>query len=297
MVYDYVSEHSLAIDLSSGGDIKVLKDEFGAGGNFTINAPNSQVSLSALNFTSGIYVSDKIYLNATKNDGSYGIKLSAVNLLNPDKEVGSMYKDVYLDSDTIFTIEKGVTLNNIYSKGLASNIHIKNHGVINNIDLSTMRLIDDYLEDDLLATSYPQIIIDNYNEVKNSVYLPSWSYPYLNDVQMNGKHYAFVGNTKILIQWGASNIILTNNPSSFTQDNIIDYNQTNVFVEEVNGDSTNLIVYYKNKEDGASPDIEMLIKEYFEDTYFVYGQTLDEMMYLIQKLEVRCNENKILLES
>ena len=64
LVYNFVSDHTLRFNLSSGGNIYVLVNGQ-AGGNFDLYAPNSEVVISGNNYKTNIYVEKEATLNAT----------------------------------------------------------------------------------------------------------------------------------------------------------------------------------------------------------------------------------------
>ena len=54
-----------------------------------------------------MYVQDKVVVNPTNATGTVGLRVNGTNFLTPSDEQGnSQYKDIYVDSDSILTIEK-----------------------------------------------------------------------------------------------------------------------------------------------------------------------------------------------
>lgn len=295
LVYDYVSYHNLAIDLSAGGNIYVLEDsETKAGGNVNINTPNSQVLFASVNFNSNIYVDNQITLNPTNAKDTYGVKFHGTNLLDPNPEMENIYKTIYVDSDSILNIEKGVVFNNVRSKNLATNIQIINRGTINNIELNTVQFIDDDVNSEFIYTSAPQIVIDNYNIISGGVYLPSTSIPFVQTLDEEGNVVEYYGNTMIIREWGASLIELRNNPEYYGTNDIIDYNLEDIFVREINNDKSKIQVYFKNNKDGTSSTLQQIIEKYYSEHYQLSG---DLIPATIKYMEIFTLEDRVLSDN
>jgi hypothetical protein len=71
-MYNYSTSHSLAIDLVCGGDIGVYENG-GIGGDLIIEAPNSNVEFSGVNFVSTVFIQGKFNVDVTDDPKTDGI--------------------------------------------------------------------------------------------------------------------------------------------------------------------------------------------------------------------------------
>lgn len=292
LVYNYVSKHTLTVDMSAGGDIKVLQID-GAGGDVEFNTPNSQVNISGLNYISNFYVADEILIDATDALDTDGFIIKGANFLTENNE----YHVLKLKSDTRLTVDKGATVYRVETVNQASNIEIINRGTIGEINLTYMLVLDHYLGDtdgnENRFTSTPQIFIDNYKTISGIIKLPVWTVPFKQTED------DFSGNTMIIRQWGASEMALNNDvQSSFTVPDIIDYNKVDVYAEPLHDSNTELIVYYRDKEleDGTTENYTLkdLLEDYFESEDGSDGLVATDAIKYITYLEIRCMNGKIL---
>lgn len=292
LIYNYVSKHTLTIDMSAGGDIKVLQID-GAGGDVEFNTPNSQVNISGLNYIANFYVADEILINATDAIDTDGFIIKGANFFTENNE----FHILKLKSDTRLTIEKGATVHRVETVNQATNIEIINRGTIGEINLTYMSVLDNYLGDENgnqnRFTSTPQIFIDNYNTINGTIKLPVWTVPFKQTAD------DFSGNTKIIRQWGASEMSLNSDAqSTFTVSDIIDYNKVDVYAEPLYDSDQELIVYYRDKEldDGTFENytLKELLEDYFKESSGSDGLVATEAINYITYLEIRCMNGKIL---
>ena len=264
LIFDFVSNYSLKLNLSHGGSIKVLKEN-DAGGDFEINAPNSEVQIIGSNYTTNISVEDEAKFNVTNRKDTEGLLLNGANILNKD----GAPKDIDVDSDSKITLSSGATIDRIEALPNSSNIEIINYGTIKIIHLGKMKLIDEY-PDDLVDTEYPQIIINNYSKILTPIQLPNWSTAYITEPNEDGK---YEGNTIIYRQIGAYEMsVYEDQGCDYKSGDIIDYNRQDVcVVQKVSGKNDSLIVYYGNRlrEDNSIEvtTLKDLLIEYFKKYY------------------------------
>lgn len=292
LIFNFVSKHTLNIDLSGGGDINVIKTQEGAGGDLEFNTPNSEVNISGSNFISNIYVSDDVRIDATNAINTDGFNIKGSNILTESGE----QQTLILDSNTRLTVNKGVSLLGIKTVGQASNVEIINFGTIGTVNLTNMLVIDQFPEDVNKDTNYAQIFINNYNTIIESIKLPVWTLPFI------ASDNDFEGNTKIIRQWGASKIEIDNNTQeTYFDTDIIDYNVKDVFVEEIDGDQTQLIVYYHDDEDEETQEviptsIKSILSNYFEQKSNSSGEVAKEYaktrIEQVKYLEIRTIDDK-----
>ena len=117
LIFNFVSQHTLKINMTSGGNIYV-KSKGEAGGNLEINTPNSEVLITGHNYITNIYVDKKANLAATDAQDTKGLFLSGANICNSIGEP----KDVDLYSDTRITLDYGASLTLIKTKSKASRL-------------------------------------------------------------------------------------------------------------------------------------------------------------------------------
>ena len=286
LVYDFVSKHTLHIDMNSGGNIYV-KSKDGFGGDVQFNTPNSEVNISSISFMGNLYVEDEVKVNATRAYETDGFEISGTNILTLTGESQTFV----VSSDTRLTINKGCSVYRISSARQTTNIEVVNYGTIREIDLSTMLLVDENPTSNY-DTNHAQILINNHNIIINSIILPGWSRPFIssNDV--------YTGNTKIIRQWGASELSIdANSCTTFTKEDITDYNVFDLSVEQLNGSDSELIINYHDDEDEdgniVENTIQGLLTTYFEERLNTTGAEVTNAIENIMTLVVRTTNNKV----
>lgn len=279
LIYNYTSKHTLKLNMSSGGNIKVLcKNE--AGGNLQINTPNSEVVITGNNYITNLYVERDALLNATKAPETQGIYINGANIVNKDGDP----KDIDIAGETRLTLGYGASLTLIEAIYDSSNIEIINYGTIETINLSKMLLLDSD-PNSLFDTKSPQICIDNYNNITKAIQLPSWAVPY----NQNSKE----GNTLIIREFGALDMSVVEDLSIYTSDDIIDYNiEEECVVPEFENRNDSLIVYYGNKE-GSTKTISDLLTEYFTNEVGLVGHEVSDAINNVKRLIIYSIEGKI----
>lgn len=264
LVYDFTSSHTLKLNLASGGSISVLMEN-GAGGDFQINTPNSNVQITGNNYTTNISVEDRAVFNVSNALNTAGMLISGANILSKD----GVPKDVYIGSNSRLTLDYGASLESIEALANSSNIEIINYGTIEDIFLSNMLLIDAHPEIGLVDTGAPQILISNYAKIVEPIQLPMWARPYV--LEPNSEGY-YEGNTLIYRQLGAEEMNIYESLCVYQKHHIIDFNKKDVcVVQKVSGKNDGLIVFYGNRldEDGnvEITSISSLLIEYFKEYY------------------------------
>lgn len=289
LVYNYVSDHRLTLNLSSGGNI-IVKSNGAAGGNLDINAPNSEVVIRGVSYKTNIYVEKDAILNATNAPETKGLFISGANIVNKDGDP----KDIDIAGETRLTLDYGATLTYVEAVSNATNIEIINYGTIHTINLTNMLLIDKYPEMEKVDSEYAQIYIDNFNTITNAIQLPKWSKPFYENKNVDGYKE---GNTVIIREWGALEMSILESLSDFKTRDIIDYNIKEAFVEqEVRGSNESLIVYYANRDD-VELTIYDLLKEYFEEYHGTTGLIIDDYINQVKRLVVHSIDKKIVTEA
>lgn len=285
-IYNYISEHTLKLNLSSGGNIYVVSNG-AAGGNFQINAPNSEVLITGNNYKTNIYVEKDAIFRATNAPSTKGLLLSGANIYNKDGDP----KDIDIESNTRLTLDYGGSLSFIEAVNNATNIEIVNYGTIGTINLAKMLLVDSYPELPTVDTEYPQIYVDNYNKITNAIQLPDWSTPYREFENTDGYKE---GNTLIIREWGAYEMSVLESLCVYKTQDIKDLNLKEVCViPEVDGRVDSLIVYYGDRE-GEDVTLESLLKEFFEEYYDTSGLVIDDAINSIRRLVIYSVKEKVL---
>lgn len=269
LMYDYVLGNSLKIDAGGLGRIVVKCADDGIGGNFTIKAPISDVSISGSNSTNGDIVVEKNFsVDATRSAGSPGVSFNNIRIV--DK--GNARKDVLVDSDTRVTVSFGTTIGAIKSLSRASNIEIVNNGVINEIDLSSMKVLNQ-------QTNTPQIYILNNNDINSPIVLPRWSEKFVESVLGT-----YSGNTRIVQSITGSPMTVTGNCPF--DDGDIEIEKKEVLVEQIEeGNDSALKVYYQNTVDIDGNTVSNTIQSILEN-YFKYDVTTDCRLDEVLRLEI-----------
>ena len=246
LIYDYVLSNDLRIDAGGLGRLVVQCTKDGVGGNFTIKAPQSNVMLTGSNAPNGdILVEKKLTVDATNAYGAPGVSFNTLRIVDNN----NVRKTVLLESNTRATVSFGTNIGSLQSVVKANNIEIINNGVINEINLSNMSLLE--------QTNSPQIYILNNDDINSPIVLPSWSEKFYE----NELGFCF-GNTKIIQSLSGNEMTVTG--SSKFKNGDIEVEQQNVLVEQIeeNNDSR-LKIYYQDLPTGNT-SIEWILKDYFE---------------------------------
>ncbi len=278
MIYDFVSTLPLKINLQGKGTIKVVASG-AVGGNFTINAPKSQVELIGGNTAGDLLVGRLFTVDATNDSDSGGCIFSDIVILDGD---GKDAKAVYVRSNTKLTVSSGVTLERIEATVQATNIEIQNAGQINQVLLSSMF--------QTTQTDAPQIYIHNYNRIFNIV-LPTWSVPFVDDGEGN-----YSGNTRIVVSAGGVIDTLTGS-ANFNNSHIED-EDANLYVEQiVSGFDTGLRVYYRNLPEQTNTALYDILTYYFVTEKGMTSAQMETAVDAIEKLEIICRGTKTVTAS
>ncbi len=267
LMYDYVLSNSLRIDAGGLGRIVVGCSKEGVGGNFQIKAPIGDVSLIGSNSSSGdIAVEKNIIIDATNSVGSAGVSFNEVKISDLD----GVRKDVQLESNTRATVAFDTTVSGLMSVVGANNIEIINNGVIEEIDLSQMALLD--------QTNSPQIYILNNNDIGSPIKLPSWSVKFV--VDGNGK---CSGNTRIIQSYSGGAVEVEGSTGCDFDNDDIEIERKDFLVEQIQeGNDSRLKIYYQDIE-GEVTTIQSILEDYLENVATT-GCKMNEVV----QLEIIC---------
>lgn len=261
LMYDYVLGNDLRIDAGGLGQIVVQCTKEGVGGNLKIKAPLSNVTLSGSNASTGDFIVEKlITIDATNSFGAPGVTFNNTRIVDEKNS----RKTILLESNTRATVSFGTTIGLIQTVVKASNIEIINNGVIGDINLSNMKLLD--------QTNSPQIYILNNNDINNPISLPEWSIKFEKDA--SGK---CTGNTRIIQSYSGSPMSVTGT-CPFDNDDI-EVELKDTLVEQIaeNNDSR-LKIYYQDI-DGQTTTIQSILENYLQNEATT-GCKLNEVMQL-----------------
>ena len=227
LMYDYVLGNSLKIDAGGLGKVIVQCTKEGIGGNFQIKAPISNVNLIGSNMSTGdIVVEKNVIIDATNSFSAPGVSFNEVRIV----DLKNSKKMIQLDSNTRATVSFGTTIGSIQSVVKANNIEIVNNGVIGEINLSNMALLE--------QTNSPQIYILNNKDIDNPIMLPSWSVKFVEDA--SGK---CTGNTRIIQSYSGSTTEVTGNCDFDNGD--VEVERKDLLVEQIEeGNDSRLNIYY-----------------------------------------------------
>ena len=254
LVYDFVEMGKLKIDTSSGGKIDVDN-------NLYINTPKSQIHIVGLNQDYDIYVGKEFTVNGIQNEEEDGVLLEAVRIVK--NKVGNIPVDVIVESNTRLTIAPNVEVGYVIGADGSTNIEILNNGIITQIQLQNMKLIDSF--------SKYQIYVYNLNTILgvlggSSIMLPSNSTPY------TGPN---TGNT-LIIRGVSSNNITVSGSDNYTGDDI-NQGAPEDSVIPIQGETDSYYVYIRDNNES----LEKLLKAYFDD---IDSSKTTENIYNIKKL-------------
>lgn len=261
LMYDYVLGNDLRIDAGGLGQIVVQCTKDGVGGNLKIKAPLSDVTLSGSNASTGdIIVEKTVSIDATNSFGSPGVTFNNTRIVDEKNS----RKTILLESNTRATVSFGTTIGLIQTAVKANNIEIINNGVIGDINLSNMGLLD--------QTNSPQIYILNNNDINNPISLPDWSIKFEKDA--SGK---CTGNTRIIQSYSGSPMTVAG-ICPFDNDDI-EVEMKDMLVEQIveNNDSR-LKIYYQDI-DGQTTTIQSILENYLQNEATT-GCKLNEVLQL-----------------
>ena len=261
LMYDYVLGNDLRIDAGGLGQIVVQCTKEGVGGNLKVKAPLSNVTLSGSNASTGDFIIEKnITIDATNSFGSPGVTFNNSRIVDEKNS----RKTILLESNTRATVSFGTTIGLLQTVVKANNIEIINNGVIGDINLSNMGLLD--------QTNSPQIYILNNNDINNPISLPEWSIKFETDV--SGK---CVGNTRIIQSYSGSPMTVTGT-CPFDNDDI-EVEMKDTLVEQIiKGNDSRLKIYYQDI-DGQTTTIQSILENYLQNEATT-GCKLNEVMQL-----------------
>lgn len=256
LIYEYVAPTDLTVNVTGNGRILVSCPRAGVGGNFTIEAPNSNVTVVGSNTSIGDIVTEsKFTVSATRAYGAAGVTLR--NLRVVDKGNGAL-KTVYVNSTSRVTVTDNTTIARLEAVARATNIEIQNMGTVREIALTNMNILPQTLS--------PQIYIYNMGNIQQPIRLPAWSTPFKVVTQ---SPMTCTGNTKIVQAITGSDMTVTGATvnGAFKTEHIEKENIDDTVVPMGDSD-TQLIVYYQNIEkDGeiVETTIQSLLEGYFEE--------------------------------
>lgn len=261
LMYDYVLGNSLRLDAGGLGRIVVQCTKEGVGGNLQIKAPLSDVILNGSNASIGdIVVEKNITVDATKAFGSPGITFNNTRIVDEKNS----RKTIMVESNTRVTVAFGTTIGLLQSTVNANNIEIVNNGVIGDINLANMALLD--------QTNSPQIYILNNNTINNPIALPAWSEKFVD----KGEGVC-TGNTRIIQSYSGSQMTVVGN-CPFTDRHIeVEFKETLV-AQIQEGNDSRLKIYYQDV-DGQKTSIQSILENYLRNEATT-GCTLNEILQL-----------------
>lgn len=235
-VYDFVNLGKLIIDTTGSGRIEI-------GNDFYINAPKAQVELVGANKASDIVVGGKMRVNGTQDGEKDGVLLDNVRIVK--NTTSYIPIDITVLSNTRLTIAPDVEVGFIKANTGSTNIEIINNGVISQIQLQNMSLLDTFTK--------PQIYIYNLGDIygvvgSTSIVLPAKASPYFGPTN---------GNT-LIVKGVTSSDITISGSENFENDNVDDETEgTSVipFEDEENA----YYVYIREPSD----NVKELLTQYF----------------------------------
>lgn len=261
LMYDYVLGNSLKLDAGGLGTVIVQCTKEGVGGNLQIKAPISEVTLVGANSSNGDFIVEKnITVDATNAFGSAGVSFNNVRIV----DLRNSRKTIQLESNTRATVSFGTTIGLFQSVVKASNIEIINNGIIGEINLSNMYLLE--------QTNSPQIYILNNNDINQPIILPTWSVKFVEDA--SGK---CSGNTRIIQSYSGSFTEVTGNCAFTTADVQVERKEYLVEQIEENNDSR-LKIYYQDVN-GETTTIQSILENYLNNVATT-GCALNEVLEL-----------------
>lgn len=271
--YNFTSAHTLKINLTGLGTIKVLMNGQG-GGNFTFDTPNAQIEIIGSNTNGDLIVERNLTVSASNDPDKGGCVLSGVTI----KDTVNESKEIYLKSDTKVTISNGCVIKRLEARAQANNIQIVNNGIIDALNLGSMFYST--------MTDFPQIYIINHGVI-NGIVLPTWSEVFKEN---NGQ---YTGNTKIVCYGGSvlNNLTEVNGFKSYD----VIYEGSSILVESVDGSYERLRINYKNRT-GSETTIQGLLEEYFSSENFA-SNAIAGCISNIKYLEINAISGKYITEA
>ncbi|MBE7064925.1 MAG: hypothetical protein E7384_03815 [Ruminococcaceae bacterium] len=256
LIYEYVAPTAMTVNVSGNGRILVSCPRAGVGGNFTIEAPNSDVTIIGSNTSDGDIVTESRFtVSGTRAYGAAGVTLR--NLRVVDKAYGTL-KTIYVNSNSRVTVTDNTTISRLEAVARATNIEVQNMGIIHELSLINMYILPQTLS--------PQIYVYNMGIITQSIQLPAWSTPFEIVTQ---SPLTCSGNTKIVQAITGNDMSVTGATvtGAFTTADIERENIDDTVVPMGNS-NTQLIVYYQNiKKDGQTVEttIQSLLEDYFRE--------------------------------
>lgn len=247
LMYDYVLGNSLKLDAGGLGRIVVQCTKEGVGGNLKIKAPLSDVTLTGSNASIGDIVVEKtISVDATNSYGSAGVSFNNIRIVDEKNS----RKSILLQSNTRATVSFGTTIGLFQADVKANNIEIINNGVIGDINLSNMELLE--------QTNSPQIYILNNHIINNPIALPSWSVKFVES--SNG---VCTGNTRIIQSFSGNELAVVGTCPFKNRD--IEVELKDALVEQIEeGNDSRLKIYYRDI-DGQVTSIQSILENYLKN--------------------------------
>ena len=247
LMYDYVLGNSLKLDAGGLGRIVVQCTKEGVGGNLNIKAPLSDVVLTGSNASTGDIVVEKtISIDATNAFGSPGVSFNNIRIVDEKNS----RKSILLQSNTRATVAFGTTLGLIQSDVKANNIEIINNGVIGDVNLSGMELLE--------QTNSPQIYILNNHIINNPIALPTWSVKFV-----ESSDGSCTGNTRIIQSFSGKEMTVVGTCPFKNRDIEVELKDT--LVEQIEeGNDTRLKIYYRDV-DGQVTTIRSILDNYLKN--------------------------------
>lgn len=263
LMYDYVLGNGLKIDAGGLGRVVVQCTKEGVGGNLQIKAPISNVTLTGSNAVNGdIVVEKNITVDATNTFGSPGVSFNNVRIVDNKNS----RKAIQLESNTRATVSFGTTIGLLQSVVKANNIEIVNNGVIGDINLSNMELLE--------QTNSPQIYILNNNDITSPISLPSWSVKFVEDASGT-----CTGNTRIIQSHSGSPMSISGT-CEFSNDDI-EVEKRNELVEQIEENNDSRLKIYYQDLDGQTTTIQSILENYFQN-----DATTDCLLNEVLQLEI-----------
>ena len=247
LMYDYVLGNSLKLDAGGLGRIVVQCTKEGVGGNLKIKAPLSDVTLTGSNASIGDIVVEKtISVDATNSYGSPGVSFNNIRIVDDQNS----RKSILLQSNTRATISFGTTIGLFQADVKANNIEIINNGVIGDINLSNMELLE--------QTNSPQIYILNNHIINNPIALPNWSVKLV-----ESGDGTCTGNTRIIQSFSGNEMTVVGTCPFKNRD--IEVELKDSLVEQIEeGNDSRLKIYYRDI-DGQVTTIKSILENYLKN--------------------------------
>ena len=247
LMYDYVLGNSLKLDAGGLGRIVVQCTKEGVGGNLKIKAPLSDVTLTGSNASIGDIVVEKtISVDATNSYGSAGVSFNNIRIVDEKNS----RKSILLQSNTRATVSFGTTIGLFQSDVKANNIEIVNNGVIGDINLSNMELLE--------QTNSPQIYILNNHIINNPIALPNWSVKFV-----ESSDGTCTGNTRIIQSFSGNEMTVVGTCPFKNRD--IEVELKDSLVEQIEeGNDSRLKIYYRDI-DGQVTTIKSILENYLKN--------------------------------